>query len=91
VINFGLPKTLVRSFSTTNAIENLNGTLGVGKESRVKENSTYRRYAKFNRRRGIPGWSKHSILEVSPRPAYMGPVNRFQCARVRSAEAPQVL
>ncbi|HEY3500064.1 MAG TPA: IS256 family transposase [Polyangiaceae bacterium] len=27
VINLGLPKTLVRSFSTTNAIENLNGTL----------------------------------------------------------------
>jgi putative transposase len=27
VLNLGLPKTLVRSFSTTNAIENLNGTL----------------------------------------------------------------
>jgi putative transposase len=26
-INVGLPKTLVRSFSTTNAIDNLNGTL----------------------------------------------------------------
>lgn len=27
VLNLGLPKTLARSFSTTNAIENLNGTL----------------------------------------------------------------
>jgi putative transposase len=27
VLNLGLPKTLVRSFSTTTAIENLNGTL----------------------------------------------------------------